>query len=216
MTKIFRTPPPTSPQVVYNDRSLNWGYTFKTIASVNVWHVKRWMVGMRTPIFFSFVSTLSFRGLCDRMLTDTCHRKLYHNNWKIMGLRIATMSVTYTNYECFKFVYSILPNLSHLFLAFLLCLRFRGISCSILMLQMLCVRLESLFLIFTRWPMLGLKAPLIPCTTTINHWSRQLQLWSDFLLKHQWDNRVLLCCLIYREKNRIELLSSLREDHCFS
>ena len=166
--------------------------------------------------FFSFVSTSSFRGLCDRMLTDTCHRKLYHNNWKIMGLRIATMSVTYTNYECFKFFYSILPNLSHLFLACLLSLRFRGISCSILMLQMLCVRLESLFLMFTRWPLLGLKAPVIPCTTTINHWSRQLQLWSDFLLKHQWDNRVLLCCLIYREKNRIELLSSLREDHCFS
>lgn len=109
-----------------------------------------------------------------------------------------------------------MPNLSHLFLACLLCLRFRGISCSILMLQTLCVRQESLFLIFTRWPLLGLKAPVIPCTTLINHWSLQLELWSDFLLKYHWDNGVLQWCLTDREKERIILLPSIREDHCFS
>ena len=106
--------------------------------------------------------------------------------------------------------------MSHLFLACLLCLRFRGISCSILMLQTLCVRQESLFLIFTRWPLLGLKAPVIPCTTLINHWSLQLELWSDFLLKYHWDNGVLQWCLTDREKERIILLPSIREDHCFS
>ena len=166
--------------------------------------------------FFPFVSISSSRGLYDRMLTDTWHQKLCHNNWKNHGTEDCD-NVCYVNkLLMFKFVYNILPNLSHLFLACLLCLRFRGISCSILMLQTLCLRQESLFLIFTRWPLLGLKAPVIPCTTLINHWSLQLELWSDFLLKYHWDNGVLQWCLTDREKERIILLPSIREDHCFS
>ena len=54
---------PHSPQVVYNDRSLNWGYAFKTTASVNGlscrtmdgWHV-------HPNFFFPFVSIPSSSG----------------------------------------------------------------------------------------------------------------------------------------------------------
>ena len=77
---------PHSPQVVYNDRSLNWGYAFKTTASVNGLSCKTmdgWYV--HPNFFFSICFNSVFQRICDRMLTDTWHQKLCHNNWKNHG-----------------------------------------------------------------------------------------------------------------------------------